>query len=95
MPLGVIVMRISALTLAAIAGLLGGAVGSHLMTVHAQTPGVETIKSQNFVLLDQAGHNRGEWRMDPSGQPVLRLFDAQGHVIWQAGKAGAQLLRQP
>lgn len=88
-------MRISALALAAIAGFIGGSIGSHLMTAYAQAPDVETIKSQNYVLLDQAGRKRGEWRMDPSGQPVLRLFDAQGHVLWQAGKAGAQLIHQP
>ncbi len=32
--------------------------------------------------------------MDSSGQPVIRLFDAQGRVMWQTGKRGAQLLRE-
>ena len=78
-------MRTSTLILAVFAGLLGGLVGSQLTTVHAQGPGVEVLQTKNFVLIDGAGHKRGEWRMDPSGQPALRLFDAQGHVIWQTG----------
>jgi hypothetical protein len=87
-------MRISSLALAVLAGFLGGAVGSH-MTVYAQAAGVDMVDSRNFVLLDSSGHKRGEWTLDPSGQPVLRLFDAQGGVVWQAGKAGAQLIHQP
>ena len=76
-------MRISTLVLAALAGFLGGAIGSHMTTVYAQGPGVEIIQSKNFVLMDGAGHKRGEWKIDSSGEPVLRLFDAQGRVIWQ------------
>ncbi len=53
------------------------------------------LQSKSFVLLDGAGHKRGEWKMDSSGQPVLRLFDAQGHIVWQTGKAGPQLLHEP
>lgn len=81
-------MRISALAIATFAGFLGGTIGSHLATVHAQGPGVEILQSKSFVLWDGAGRERGEWKMDPSGQPMLRLFDAQGRVIWDtAGTA--------
>jgi len=87
-------MRVSTPVLSCV-GFLAGAAGSHFATVHAQAPGVDILHSQNFVLMDGAGHKRGEWKMDSSGQPVLRLFDAQGRVIWQTGKAGPQLLHQP
>jgi hypothetical protein len=87
-------MRFSTLVLAAFAGFAGGAIGSH-MTVYAQGPGVDILHSKNFELLDGAGHKRGEWTMDSSGQPVLRLFDAQDRVIWQTNKAGVQLIHQP
>ena len=78
-------MRTSILVLAAFAGFVGGSIGScfsplglGLPSVYAQGPGVEIIQSENFVLLDSSGHKRGEWRMDRSGLPVLRRFDAQG-----------------
>ncbi len=87
-------MRISTLALAALAAFVAGAIGSH-MTVYAQGQGVDMLHSRNFVLLDSSGHKRGKWTMDPSGQPALRLFDAQGSVTWQAGKGGVQLLHQP
>jgi hypothetical protein len=88
-------MRISTLLLATSAGFLGGAIDSRLTPVYAQGSGVEMLQSKDFELLDGAGHKRGEWKMDSSGQPVLRLFDAQGHIIWQTGKAGPQLLHEP
>ena len=87
-------MRTSIL-LAASAGFLGGFIGSHMTPVYAQAPGVEILQSRNFVLLDGAGHKRGEWRMDSSGLPVLRLFDARGRITWETGKAGPQLLHEP
>ena len=87
-------VRISTLALAALAGFLGGAIGSH-MPVYAQAPGVDMLRSKTFVLLDNSGRKRGEWTMDPSGEPALRFFDADGRVTWQAGKGGVQLLHQP
>jgi hypothetical protein len=75
-------MRTSTLVIAAMAGFLGGTIGSRLPAVFAQGPVVESLQSRNFALLDGAGHKRGEWRLDPSGQPALRLFDAQGRVVW-------------
>jgi len=88
-------MCTSKFVIAALAGFLGGWIGSHLPTVYAQGPGVEILQSKTFVLLDNAGKKRGEWTVDASGQPALRLFDLQGRVIWAAGKAGLQLLHQP
>jgi hypothetical protein len=75
-------MRTSVVLLAALAGFAGGSAVSHLTSVYAQGPGVEILHSRDFVLLDGAGHKRGEWRVDASGMPVLRMFDVQGRVIW-------------
>ena len=88
-------MRAATLFLATLAGFLGGALASRMTTVYAQGPGVEILQSKSFVLLDRAGQKRGEWTMDSSGKPALRMFDTQGHVVWEAGKGGVQLLREP
>jgi hypothetical protein len=88
-------MRTATLFLATLAGFLGGALASHMTTVYAQGPGVEILQSKSFVLLDRGGQKRGEWLMDPSGKPVLRMFDTQGRVVWEAGKGSVQLLQQP
>jgi hypothetical protein len=88
-------MRISTLLAAAFAGFLAGAIGSRLTPVYAQGPGVEILQSKDFVLLDGSGHKRGEWKMDSSGQPVLRLFDAQGRLTWDTtGTPRAQLTHE-
>jgi predicted transcriptional regulator len=58
--------------------------------------GIQKVRacSKNFVRLDSAGHKRGEWKMDSSGQALLQLFDAQGRVIWRTDQAGPQLLQR-
>jgi hypothetical protein len=85
-------MRTVLLVQATVAGLFGGLIAPYMTTVRAQEPGVEILHSKDFVLLDGAGHKRGEWKMDSSGQPVLRLFDSQGRVIWDTtGTPRAQL----
>lgn len=78
-----------------LAGFLAGAVGCQIATVYGQGPSVQTFECKNYVLMDGAGHKRGEWKIDSSGEPVLRMFDAQGRIIWQTTKAGAQLLHEP
>lgn len=89
-------MRTSTLLLGVFAGFLGGALGSHLTTVYAQSSGVEILQTKNFVLLDGAGHKRGEWKIDPSGEPVIRLFDTQGRVIWDTtGTPRPHLAHEP
>ena len=66
--------------LAAAAGMLGG------MLAAAQAQGgrtvPSTIEAKSFVLLDSAGHKRGEWKLDASGQPSITLFDANGRSTW-------------
>ena len=87
-------MRTLSLVLAALAGFIGGAAASRLRPVHAQGPGAEVLRSRSFVLLDSAGRKRGEWIVDSSGKPLLRMFDAFGRVIWEA-RGGPQLIHQP
>ena len=66
--------------LAAAAGVLGG------MLAVAQAQGGRTVPSvveaKSFVLLDRAGHKRGEWKLDASGQPSITLFDESGRSTW-------------
>jgi len=91
-------MRTSTLLAAAFAGVLGGAISSYFTTVYAQgsDTGVGSLHSKNFVLLDESGHKRGEWRIDASGLPVLRLFDARGRVIWDTtGTPRTHLTHEP
>jgi hypothetical protein len=89
-------MRISTLVLATCAGFVAGAISSRLTPVYAQGSGVEILQSKQFVLLDGSGHKRGEWKVDSSGQPVLRLFDAHGHVIWDTtGAVRPRLAHEP
>ncbi len=54
-------MRVSTFVLAAFAGFVSGAIGCH-MTLYAQAPGVDILRSRNFVLLDDAGRKRGSGR---------------------------------
>lgn len=79
-------MRTSTIVPAMLAGFFAGMVGANLglrlTTVYAQGPAVEMLQSKSFVLLDSSGRKRGDWVIDPSGLPVLRLFDAQGQLIW-------------
>jgi hypothetical protein len=77
-------MRIATIILAALAGFAGGSIGSRITSVYAQGPGVEILRSREFVLMDGAGHKRGEWLIDSSGQTVLRTFDARGRLTWDS-----------
>ncbi len=89
-------MRISILMVATFAGFVAGALSSRYTPVYAQGPRVEILQSKEFVLLDGPGHKRGEWKIDSSGQPVLRLFDGHGRVIWDTtGAPRGQLMHQP
>ena len=42
--------------------------------------------------LERAGHTD---IFTLSGNHIMSLFDAAGHVTWQTNKAGAQLIHQP
>ncbi|HTW63986.1 MAG TPA: hypothetical protein VME17_05185 [Bryobacteraceae bacterium] len=85
-------MRTVTLILAAVAGFAGGTAASRLEEVHAQGPGAEVLRSRGFMLFDSAGRKRGEWTVDSSDQPRLRMFDRFGRVIWES-RGGAQLIR--
>jgi hypothetical protein len=87
-------MRTVSLISVVLAGFIGGAAASHLEEVHAQGPGPEIIRSRSFVLLDSAGRKRGEWTVDSSGKPRLRMFDILGQVVWES-RGGPQLIHQP
>jgi hypothetical protein len=87
-------MRTLSLILAALAGFVGGMAASRLEAVHAQGPGAEVLPSRSFLLLDNAGRKRGEWIVDSSGKPLLRMFDASGRIIWET-RGGPQLIHQP
>lgn len=88
-------MRIST-SVVALAGFLAGAAGTRLATVYAQGPGVEVLHCKDYVLIDNAGHKRGEWKMDSSGEPVLRMFDGQGRSIWDTtGNPHPRLAHEP
>ncbi len=87
-------MRTLRFVSAALAGFVGGVAASRLEPVHAQGPGAEVLRSRSFVLLDSAGRKRGEWIVDLSGKPLLRMFDASGQVIWET-RGGPQLIHQP
>jgi hypothetical protein len=76
-------MRIATLVLAAVAGFAGGSLSSHV-SVYAQGPGAEILRSREFVLTDSAGRKRGEWMIDSSGQTVLRTFDTRGRLTWDS-----------
>ena len=86
-------MRTVTLLLAVVAGFAGGLAATHVEEVHAQGPGPELLRSRGFVLLDGAGRTRGEWSVDSTGKPRLRMFDANGRVIWET-RGGAQLLHE-
>jgi hypothetical protein len=77
-------MRIATLVLAVLAGFAGGSISSHMRSVYAQDPGAEILRSREFVLMDSAGHQRGEWLIDSSGRAVLRTFDARGRLTWDS-----------
>ena len=73
----------------AVAGLIGFLAGGVSVSVfsagstHAQTEAApQPIKSSNFQLVDKEGRKMGEWALDASGKPSLRLFDARGNVVW-------------
>ncbi len=69
---------------AALAGFLAGAITIALLL--APPAEVKAAAQRNeantFVLRDGNGRKRGEWTVDRSGQPSLRMFDETGKVVW-------------
>jgi hypothetical protein len=94
------------LTIALIAGLIGGALSSKLILtrVHAQSTAPEEIRAQSFVLVDRDGAVLGTFSNDSQGKfvngkqaadPVIKLFDERGREIWSAGGAAVSLRDTP
>lgn len=76
-----------AIVIAGFIGFLAGAITVSVVPVrpvHAKNPKsvAQTVEARSFVLVDEAGNKRGEWILDKSGQPSLRMFDEQGRVTW-------------
>ena len=91
-------MRTSTLLLPALTGFLGGAAAVHWQNpthVYAQDLDPLMLQSRNFVLLDRAGHKRGEWTIGSNGEPVIRMFRADGRLLWQTKIPGGQLVQEP
>ena len=82
-------MRILTLVFAVVLGFIGG---SFAQGRGAQAPGPEVVRGRQFILLDSAGHERGEWAVDANGRGVLRMFDSKGNVVFQSG-GGPRLLK--
>ena len=72
------------LALSIAAGLLGGALSSHLwpLVAHAQSA-TEEIRAQRFTLVSQDGVALGSFSFDNSGRPQIILRDRSGHDVWR------------
>lgn len=86
-----LIPHIRPIVFAAVAGFAGGALASRVFRidpVHAQdTKAVpQLVQAKEFILLDEFGRPRGEWRLDSSGEPLLQLLDQAGHPICEAEK---------
>ncbi len=62
----------------AVAALAGFGIGT---AQNGVTP-PERMKAQSFVLVDESGRKRGEFSMGSNGQPMVRLYDQDGRIIW-------------
>ncbi len=71
------------LTLAVVAGLVGGVASSWLflrapMFAHKTPQVAEVIRAKQFVVVDQDGNMRAELSLNKDGEPGLRLYDKDG-----------------
>ncbi len=73
------------LVLSIAAGLLGGALSSHLwpLAAHAQSQALDEIRAQSFTLVSQDGVAVGSFSFDNSGRPQIVLRDRSGHDVWR------------
>ena len=73
------------LALSIAAGLLGGALSSHLwpLAAHAQSQPPEEIRAQRFTLVSQDGVALGSFSFDNAGRPQIILRDRSGHEVWR------------
>lgn len=70
------------LAAAVMAGFLGGA-GARVLPVLAQS-GEKSVTARAFILVDEQGNQRGEFRVNEQGQAFLRLYDGRGGLSWSA-----------
>jgi hypothetical protein len=80
------------LTLAVVAGFLGGIVSQHIaltpVFAQASTPATKEIRAEKFVIVDENGLPRGAFGIDKKhGWPTVEITDAKGHPY------GARFLR--
>jgi hypothetical protein len=78
------------------AGLLGGVLAHYVSPelVHAaQAAPTKEVRAQSFVLVNEDGSPAGLFGFDLNGQPMIKLFDRAGKVIWSTdGKANPKPL---
>jgi hypothetical protein len=67
------------------AGLLGGALSSHLwpLTAHAQSQAQEEIRARCFTVDSHDGVTLGSFSYDNSGRSQIVLRDRFGHDLWR------------
>ena len=74
------------LTLALIAGLVGGFASRYLtptsVFAQAQAPIPKEIKAQKFVIVNEDGKPLGVFGFDRNGTPMVKLTDENGRTIW-------------
>lgn len=73
------------LILALAAGLLGGLISRYVNPIpdYAQTqPAPKEIRGQSFVLVNEQGRPFGLIGFDPQGNPIIKLLDERGHLLW-------------
>lgn len=84
------------LTLALIAGLVGGFASRYLTPIsvfaQSQAPIPKEIKAQRFVIVNEEGQALGVFGFDRNGTPMVNLTDQNGRTVWSTQPS---LLRQP
>jgi hypothetical protein len=73
-------------TLALIAGLVGGLASRYLTPIpvfaQAETPIPKELKARQFVIVNQEGKALGVFGLDPDGTPMIKLIDERGRTLW-------------
>jgi len=74
------------LTLAVLAGFVGGVLSQYISPalVHAQAQSPKEIRAQSFVLVNENDRVFGLIGLDPQGQPIIKLKDQRGRIVWSS-----------
>jgi len=76
------------ITLALVAGLLGGLASRYLtptpVLAQAQAPVPKEIRAQRFVIVNERGVPLGMFGFDRDGVPMVKLIDEGGRTIWSS-----------